>query len=144
MTMTKTCTNPKCACESCTCANCKCGAARLGDLERRVIDVLWEDPGRELTGRDVADVVPEYAYTTVATVLDRLVRKGLVSRRTDRRKIRFSTTGTRAVHAAQLMHDALVEARDPVATITEFAEMMSASEADVLRRALGRRSRKPA
>ncbi len=143
MTITRTCTNPKCQCESCTCADCKCGAARLGDLERRVIDVLWEVPDRELTGRDVSDVLPEYAYTTVATVLDRLVHKGLVTRRMEGRIIRFSTTDSRAAHTAQMMHDALVEAHDPDAALTRFAEAMTPSEANALRRALAALESRP-
>jgi predicted transcriptional regulator len=143
MTMAATCENPKCTCDPCTCADCKCGVARLGELERRAIDVLWEAPDRELSGRDVADVLPEYAYTTIATVLDRLVHKGLVSRRKDGRTIYFSTIDGRAVHTAQLMHDALVEAREPEAALVRFAETISPSEAEVLRRALDALERKP-
>jgi predicted transcriptional regulator len=108
-----------------------------------VIDVLWEAPGRELTGRDVADELPTYAYTTVATVLDRLVHKGLVSRRMDGRTIRFTTTASRAAHTAQLMHDSLVEAGDPEAALVRFAETMSRPEVDMLRRALAALERKP-
>ena len=89
------CDNPMCSCDPCGCVSCACGATRLGDLERRVMDTLWEQPTREMTGRDVADTLPESAYTTVATVLDRLVHKGLVRRRMERGAIQFSM-GTRA------------------------------------------------
>ena len=34
-----------------------------------------------MAGREVAGLLPENAYTTVATVLDRLVHKGLVQRK---------------------------------------------------------------
>jgi predicted transcriptional regulator len=133
---TTTCDNPKCTCDPCTCVVCGCGVARLGDLERRVMDVLWAAPGRELTGRHVADALPEYAYTTVATVLDRLTHKGLVGRRVDGRAIRFEATGTRADHTAELMHEALVTTRDPDATLVRFVRTVSPAEAAVLRRAL--------
>ena len=76
-----TCDNPMCSCNPCTCDSCSCGVATLGDLERRVMDILWEEPEGERTVRSVADVLPEYAYTTVATVLERLSQKGLVRRR---------------------------------------------------------------
>jgi len=139
MSTTSTCDNPMCSCDPCACEGdaCACGSARLGDLERRVIDVLWEQPGHELTGRDVANVLPVYAYTTVATVLDRLVHKKLVRRRMDGRTIRFAATGTGATHAATLMREALGSTRDPDAALVRFAEGVSPSEADVLRRALG-------
>jgi predicted transcriptional regulator len=100
------------------------------------MDVLWEEPGRELTGRDVVKVLPGYAYTTVATVLDRLAHKGLVSRTLGGRAIRFAATNTRAAHTAELMHEALVVARDPDAALVRFAQTVSRSEAEVLRRAL--------
>jgi predicted transcriptional regulator len=137
-TLTKTCENPRCSCSSCACADCKCGVATLGDLERRVMDILWAEPGREMTGRDVLDLLPGYAYTTVATVLDRLVHKELISRRMDGRTKRFAAAGTRADHTAGVMHDALVTARDPESALTSFAGTLSRSEAAALRRALGK------
>ncbi len=134
-----TCDNPRCSCESCTCAQCKCGRAERGELERRVIEILWEEPAGELTGRVVADALPGYAYTTVATVLDRLARKGLVRRRMDGRTIRFAATGTRAAHTAVLMLEALEATSDPDAALVRFAETIAGPEADVLRRALEER-----
>jgi predicted transcriptional regulator len=138
MSTITTCDNALCSCDPCACEDdaCACGSVRLGELERRVIDVLWEEPGRELTGRDVANVLPDYAYTTVATVLDRLVGKKLVRRRMDGRIIRFAATGTGATHAATLMRETLGTTRDPDAALVRFAESVSLSEADVLRRAL--------
>ena len=125
--MTK-CDNPLCSCDPCTCATCACGVARLGELERRVMDILWEQPTREFTGRDVADMLPESAYTTVATVLDRLVHKGLVRRRMDRGSIQFATKGTRAAYTAVLMRDALAADREPESALVRFAENLSPAE----------------
>lgn len=56
----------------------------LGELEARVMSVLWE--GGAATVRDVLAEVnrerqPPVAYTTVMTVMSRLVDKGLLSRR---------------------------------------------------------------
>lgn len=136
MGATTTCHNPMCVCEPCICDVCKCGVATLGDLERRVMAILWKVPGSELCVRDVADALPEYAYTTVATVLDRLVHKGLLRRRMDGRTIRFTTIGTRGSHAAVLMHEALAVSGDSDAALERFAETLSPSEASVLRHAL--------
>ena len=102
------------------------------------MDLLWEEPGRELTGRDVANALSGYAYTTVATILDRLTQKGMVSRRMEGRAIRFSPTGTRAAHTAELMHETLVVTGDPDSALVRFAETLSRSEAEILRRALDR------
>ncbi len=137
-----TCDNPMCTCEPCVCDNCSCGVARLGKLERRVMDILWQEPDRELSVRDVATVLPDYAYTTVATVLDRLVHKGLVSRRMDGRAIKFAAIGSQGAHTAVLMHEALDAGHDTDAALVRFAGTLSHSEAAVLRRALNRIDRK--
>jgi predicted transcriptional regulator len=133
-----TCDNSLCSCDPCVCDECSCGVVKLGAFERRVMDVLWEDPHREFTGRDVAGALPEYAYTTLATVLDRLVHKGLVRRRMDGRVIRFTAIGTRSTHTAVLMYQALAVGGDPDpdAALVRFAETLTASEATVLRQAL--------
>jgi predicted transcriptional regulator len=125
-----------CSCDPCTCDVCACGGARLGELERRVMDILWQEPERELTGRDVADVLSENAYTTVATVLDRLVRKGLVRRRMDGRRIRFSAVGSQGAHAAVLMRQAMAVGHDTDAALVSFARSLSPTEAATLRGAL--------
>ena len=67
--------------------------ARLGELERKVMEVLWESMASPLTGRQVADQLPDRAYTTVLTILDRLRRKRLVERSTVERAHRFSAIG---------------------------------------------------
>lgn len=108
-----------------------------------MMDLLWKDPGHELSGRDVAEAMPDYAYTTVATVLDRLVQKRMVNRRMEGRAIRFSTIGTRADHTAELMHETLVVAGDTDSALVRFAETLSRSEAEVLRRALDQPKRRP-
>ena len=56
--------------------------AELPDLELACMRILWEDG--DLTVREVRERLhPQrsLAYTTIMTVLDRLARKGVVSRR---------------------------------------------------------------
>jgi len=56
------------------------GAPVLGPLESEVMDVLWNRA--ECNVRDVIQVLGrQLAYTTVMTTLDRLYKKGLLSRR---------------------------------------------------------------
>ena len=135
------CDNPRCTCSPCTCGTgCRCGDAKLGDLERRVMDVLWDQPGQELSGRDVAGFLPRYAYTTVATVLDRLTHKGLVQRRKDGRIIRFKALDTGSALAAQAIREALDATSDPTGALSRFVEEADPVELAALRRALTARS----
>ena len=136
MAETTTCDNPMCSCDPCSCTTCSCSAAKLGELERRVMDILWDQHDIELTGRAVADALPKSAYTTVATVLDRLVRKGLVRRRLDGRVIRFVAVGSPGAHTAVLMHEALAAGHDHDSALIRFAETLSPQEVEILRRSL--------
>src|SRR5580704_7810988 len=110
--------------------------ARLGELERRVMEVLWESFSTPLTGREVADQLPDRAYTTVLTVLERLRRKHLVERSTAGRAHYFSAIASRESYMAELMVEALGGAADRDAVLIRFAETVSAEEAVVLRNAL--------
>jgi predicted transcriptional regulator len=117
---------------------------RLGDLERRVMDVLWDSETQALTGREVADQLPDRAYTTVLTILERLRRKNLVERTTDGRTHRFAAADTREAYRAELMIDALGEpTANRSAVLVRFAESVSPGEAEVLRRALDAASASP-
>ncbi len=56
--------------------------AQLGELEQQVMDILWEH--KQCLARDVLIVLEKnrkLAYTTVATILQRLYDKGLVARK---------------------------------------------------------------
>jgi|HubBroStandDraft_1064217.scaffolds.fasta_scaffold148909_2 predicted transcriptional regulator len=135
---THTCQNPRCTCTPCTCSgDCKCGSARLGELERLVMEILWASSDRELTCREVADALPEYAYTTVATVLDRLSRKGALQRRTVGRVWHFAPVRTGAGHTVAAMREALAAAPDPAAALATFIDGLSPAELGVVREALG-------
>jgi len=110
--------------------------ARLGELERKVMEVLWADLNTEVTVRHVEEHLPGYAYTTLLTVLDRLQRKGLVRRTKDGRAFRYAAMTSREEYTAELMREALGAAVDRNAVLVRFAETVSAAEADVLREAL--------
>ncbi|GLY25255.1 penicillinase repressor [Micromonospora echinospora] len=115
---------------------------RLGDLERAVMDVLWDgasgDTGGGVTVREVADALAgrELAYTTVMTVLDRLAGKGMVEREREGRAWRYRAAATREAHIAQLMLDALDLGGSRDAALVRFARSVTGTEADVLRAAL--------
>lgn len=114
---------------------------RLGDLERAVMDHLWDTAGPQ-TVRQVHDALRtrrELAYTTVMTVLQRLARKGLVAQIRDDRAHRYAPVNGRDELVAGLMVDALDEAAGPggrQAALMHFVERVGADETDALRRAL--------
>lgn len=101
------------------------------------MEVLWAASGEALRGRAVADRLPEYAYTTVATVLDRLSHKGQVRRTTENRVHLYSATGTAGDHAAKAMREALESADDWAEALTQFVARTPADQLETLRRALG-------
>lgn len=114
---------------------------RLGDLERAVMDHLWDTTGPQ-TVRQVHESLRAdrgLAYTTVMTVLQRLARKGLVAQIRDDRAHRYAAIHGRDELVAGLMVDALDEASGPggrQAALMHFVERVGADEAETLRRAL--------
>ncbi|WP_442932325.1 BlaI/MecI/CopY family transcriptional regulator [Micromonospora sp. NBC_01699] len=116
---------------------------RLGDLERAVMDVLWDrttgsTSGAGITVREVADALSEreLAYTTVMTVLDRLAGKGMVEREREGRAWSYRPAASREAHIARLMLDALDLAGSRDAALVRFARSVTGTEAEVLRAAL--------
>jgi predicted transcriptional regulator len=112
--------------------------ARLGDLERSVMDVLWASDGW-LTAREVAGRLHherDLAYTTVLTVLERLERKGFVLRQRAARAHRYAAADSRETVVAEAMMEALGTADDRGSALVRFVGSVSAEEAEILRRAL--------
>lgn len=67
----------------------------LGDLERSVMDVLWN--GGSYTVREIHSVLSQerdLAYTTVMTVLDRLAKKGVADRERVGRSWRYTAAAS--------------------------------------------------
>jgi predicted transcriptional regulator len=77
----------------------------MGPLEARLMQAIW---GGELVDFTVSDarsrVLPELAYTTVMTTLNRLARKGLLSvaQHPGQRAARYSVAGMPSDHLARL------------------------------------------
>jgi BlaI family transcriptional regulator, penicillinase repressor len=109
---------------------------RLGELERRVMEVLWESPESPMSGRDVFEALPDRAYTTVLTILERLRQKSFVRRTTQGRVHYFSAADSREAYVAELMIDAMGDTHNRSAVLARFAESVTPSEARILRDAL--------
>ena len=109
---------------------------RLGDLERAIMEVLWQTDSA-LTVRQVSNGLPQsLAHTTVMTVLDRLAKKGFARRERDGRAWRYRPAATREAYVTELMLTALDQTGDRVAALARFAQSVSGPEAEVLRDAL--------
>lgn len=119
--------------------------ARLGQLERAVMDTLWDlaaaRPAERFTVREVAQTLPNHAYTTVLTVIDRLEKKGLVERFPDSRTYHYRPTGSRESYVAELMTEALDTTTDRTAALVRFAQSVRPDEAAMLRGVLERLER---
>lgn len=113
----------------------------MGSLEGAVLSALWDSevplkPGDVL---DRLDIEPAVAYSTVLTILRRLWKKDLVKRTKDGKAYLYRPTRSREEQVATTMADAFAGATDPSAALGHFVEHLTADEASVLRRVLGRR-----
>jgi BlaI family transcriptional regulator, penicillinase repressor len=110
---------------------------RLGELERAIMDVLWESPA-PMTVRQVGSRLTErdLAHTTVMTVLDRLAKKGFVRRQRAGRAWLYRPAESREAYVAELMLTALDQTGDRQAALTRFARSVTEAEAQALRAAL--------
>lgn len=116
--------------------------ARLGELEREVMERLWQTSA-PLTVREVAERLATdkaLAYTTVMTVLDRLAKKGVARRIRDGRAYRYEPTASRDQLVADLMREALDGAGEGgrTAALVRFVDQATPEEAAALREALAK------
>jgi predicted transcriptional regulator len=122
-------------------------APRLGDLERVVMEHLWEASsigGPLFDGATVREVhlrfegEREIAYTTVMTVLDRLAKKDLVTRERDGRAWRYLAADTREALTARTMRRTLddMDVTDRRTALLHFLDGATSDEIDDLKAAL--------
>ena len=84
---------------------------RLGPLELRMLDGLWAKGSatvRELLETDYQDL----AYTTLMTTLDRLFKKGLLTRSEEGRAFRYAPRMSREELHREAASDALLQLLD--------------------------------
>src|SRR5215469_16892171 len=74
----------------------------LGPLETRLLELLWTRR-RPATVAAIRRALPELAYTTIMTTLDRLYRKGLLLRDKDGRAFVYVPRYTRAELVSELI-----------------------------------------
>jgi predicted transcriptional regulator len=113
---------------------------RVGDLEAEILQHLWEVPG-PVTGKELLERIgrPSLAYTTLMTVLGRLVSKGLAERVADGRVVRYRAAGDLEELTARAIGELLDAAGDRRAVLAHLVEDagdpgLAAELAAVLRR----------
>jgi predicted transcriptional regulator len=122
--------------------------ARLGPLERRLLETLWERGNttvRELVESGDTDL----AYTTLMTTLDRLYKKNLLSRQAEGRAFRYTPRFTReelhreeAGEAFRQMLDASRASSLPLSYLVEIVSEHDAHLLDDLSRLVESKRRK--
>jgi predicted transcriptional regulator len=120
---------------------------QLGPLEQRMLDGLWARGSatvRELVERGCQDL----AYTTVMTTLDRLFKKGYLTRSEDGRAFRYAPRFSReelhrqaAGHAFRQLLDASPASSLPLSFLVEILGERDEQLLEDLRRLVDRKRR---
>ncbi|MEV0622559.1 BlaI/MecI/CopY family transcriptional regulator [Nonomuraea sp. NPDC050404] len=116
--------------------------ANLGSLEHAIMNVLW-DAGKPMRVRELLvklNEERELAYTTVQTVAERLVKKGLLARTPYRNAFRYAAVMTRDEHVTALMLEALAASTDRLPVLARFARDVEEADAHALLDELARRT----
>jgi predicted transcriptional regulator len=112
-----------------------------GSLEASVLQRLWAADA-PLSSRAILESFDEAerpGMTTVLTVLDRLQKKGLVTRTPGEGMSSFSAVRSAPTDTASAMGRLLERADDREAALLQFAGQLDPRDVEALRTALGRR-----
>lgn len=99
--------------------------ASRGELEQAVMEILWESDA-ELSVAEVHKIMGQerqLAYTTVMTVLDRLAKKGMVTRELVARAWQYRPAQPRHLHVAD-------QVRELIAPLDEQTKRLVVAELD--------------
>jgi predicted transcriptional regulator len=109
--------------------------AVLGPLETRLLELLWTERG-PATVSQIRGALPELAYTTIMTTLDRLYRKGLLLRDKDGRAYAYAPRYTRAELLGELISgqiaDLLAAAGEGTALLSTLVRTVGRTDAALL------------
>jgi len=111
-----------------------------GSLEHDILTVLWS-AGRPLLPAEVKErLKTDLAYTSVATVLGRLHKKGLVRRDPAGRAYTYEAVLDEAALAGRRIKDVLSSATDRRAVLAGFVGSLSGRDVKALRALLDDRA----
>ena len=114
----------------------------FGELEQEVLRVLWAADA-PLVAREVQERLSSPpAYTTVMTILDRLHRKGSVTRTQRGRAFAYAPVATEAAAAADTIGALLARGNDRSAVLQGFVDVLSEGDSEVVQRLLDEAQRR--
>jgi predicted transcriptional regulator len=116
------------------------GRRKSGELEGDVLAVLWSARTAMTPGEVHEALGADLAYTTVSTILNRLLDKGLVERTKAGRAHAYSTVAAEADVVTSGFRSVLTRSHDREALLQGFVESLS-PEDEVLVRSLLDQSR---
>jgi predicted transcriptional regulator len=96
----------------------------FGPLELQVLEALWR-LGTDASVRDLRDQFPRIAYTTLMTTLDRLYKKGVLSRRKSGRAFRYLPVATREELESTIASEALDEIVSSFSSLSSMRPLLS-------------------
>jgi predicted transcriptional regulator len=108
----------------------------MGSLEARALVSLWAHPDGITPAGVRSELGDELAYTTVTTILTRLVKKGMAARERRGKVYLYSPAVSEADFAATRMRAALDQTRNHGAALARFVDELSAKDERLLRKVL--------
>ncbi|MHA7135237.1 BlaI/MecI/CopY family transcriptional regulator [Oerskovia turbata] len=105
----------------------------LGALERQVMDILWDCPHELCTRKVLEQTETDLAYTTIATVLGNLARKGMVEKVLSGRLWAYRALRSRGEYVGALMTQALRTSADHREPLAHLVTALPAADRDTLR-----------
>jgi predicted transcriptional regulator len=104
-----------------------------GALESETLALLWAAEEPQTPAQVLEQLPGDLAYTTVATILSRLVTKGLVQRVPRGRAWAYRTAEDRSGYTAMQMRRLLEQEADVGAVLARFVDDLDPAEEQVLR-----------
>ena len=108
-----------------------------GALEHDIMTVLWATDQPLLPAEIKARLVADLAYTSVATVLGRLVGKGLVGRVEAGRAFAYNATVTESELATRRIATVMAATSNRAEVLAGFVQTLSPGDVAALRALLG-------
>ncbi|MCC9706708.1 BlaI/MecI/CopY family transcriptional regulator [Streptomyces sp. MNU76] len=109
-----------------------------GELEAQILSALREAEGPATVGRVLDRLDGDLAYTTVITILTRLLAKGAVTRERVGRSFVWTPASDQAGLAAHRMRKVLDKESDREAVLASFVTGLGPDDERLLRELLGR------
>lgn len=104
-----------------------------GALEHEVLNILWDAETALLTSEVRDRLADDLAYTSVATILTRLVAKGLLTRVPSGRGFAFQAVVNESQLTARRINDVLASTSDRRAALAGFVGGLSSRDVKALR-----------